>query len=267
MTTIRFDDGAAYERYMGRWSQLMGSEVLSWLRAPLGRRWLDVGCGNGAFTELLMQRVAPASIAGIDPSEAQLAFARTRPLLSRADFRVADAMALPFADDVFDAAIMPLVIFFVPEPLVGVREMARVVAPGGIVAAYSWDMEGRGFPYASLQGVMREFELAVPTPPSDSASRTDVLDGLWKSAGLTDINATSITVHRTFESFADYWEIVQGAPSMGPSLRALSGADASRLQQRLRDVLPIDVDGRITYGARANVIVGRVAAQQQDRPA
>ena len=46
-------------------------------------------------------------------------------------------MALPYTDDQFDEAVMPLVIFFVPEPAKGVSEMVRVVAPGGVVAAYA----------------------------------------------------------------------------------------------------------------------------------
>ena len=76
---IRFDDGAAYERMMGAWSQLVGQVFLDWLSPATGQRWIDVGCGNGAFTEQLIQRCAPAEAQGIDPSEAQLAFARTRP--------------------------------------------------------------------------------------------------------------------------------------------------------------------------------------------
>src|SRR4051794_10616423 len=120
---IRFDDGAAYERYMGAWSRLTGETFLHWLAPPPGWRWLDVGCGNGAFTELLVERCAPTSVDGIDPSEPQLAYARTRPASRVANFHLGDAMALPFADDTFDAAVMPLVIFFVPEPAKGVAEM------------------------------------------------------------------------------------------------------------------------------------------------
>jgi 2-polyprenyl-3-methyl-5-hydroxy-6-metoxy-1,4-benzoquinol methylase len=93
---IRFDDGAAYERYMGKWSQLVGETFLDWLAPKPGLRWLDVGCGNGAFTEMLVERCAPASVHGIDPSEGQLAFARTRPASRVAQFAQSDAMALPF---------------------------------------------------------------------------------------------------------------------------------------------------------------------------
>src|SRR2546426_6724244 len=93
---IRFEDGAGYERYMGVWSQLAGESFLDWLAPEPGMRWLDVGCGNGAFTEMLVERCAPASVQGIDPSEGQLAYARTRPALRAAQFHQGDAMALPF---------------------------------------------------------------------------------------------------------------------------------------------------------------------------
>src|SRR5471030_806747 len=159
---IRFDDGAAYQRYMGKWSQLAGETFLDWLAPSSGWRWLDVGCGNGAFTEMIVERCAPLSVQGIDPSKDQLAYARTRSASRIAQFSLGDAMALPFADDTFDAAVMPLVIFFVPDPAKGVAEMARVVCPGGIVTAYVWDMFGGGFPYHALQDEMRSMGVAVP---------------------------------------------------------------------------------------------------------
>jgi ubiquinone/menaquinone biosynthesis C-methylase UbiE len=123
VSEIRFDDGAGYERYMGKWSQLAGDTFLDWLAPAPGLRWLDVGCGNGAFTETLVERCAPASVDGIDPAAGQLAHARARPAARIAQFHQGDAMALPFPDDTFDVAVMPLVIFFVPEPAEGVAEM------------------------------------------------------------------------------------------------------------------------------------------------
>jgi ubiquinone/menaquinone biosynthesis C-methylase UbiE len=76
--TIRFIDGASYEAMMGCWSLLVGERFLDWIAAPRGARWVDVGCGNGAFTELIVQRCAPSAVQAIDPSEAQLANVRRR---------------------------------------------------------------------------------------------------------------------------------------------------------------------------------------------
>ena len=125
---IRFDDGAVYERIMGTWSRLAGQVFLDWLAPAPGLAWLDIGCGNGAFTELIASRCTPQAVHGVDPSEGQIAFARTR--VGRvAQFRQGDAMDLPFGAGEFDAAAMALVLFFVPDPAKGVAEMARVVKP------------------------------------------------------------------------------------------------------------------------------------------
>ena len=257
-TQIRFDDGAAYERYMGKWSQLAGEIFLDWLAPQPGLRWLDVGCGNGAFTEMLVDRCAPVSVEGIDPSEGQLAYARTRPASRVAQFRLGDAMALPFPDGTFDAAVMPLVIFFVPDPARGVAEMARVVCPGGTVAAYAWDMLGGGFPYEALWAEMCEMGAAVPLPPSPGASRIDAMRELWRDAGLEAIETRKLTVQRTFADFDDYWTTILGGPSVGPTLRAMGSEDMAHLQARMRTRLPADATGRITYSARANAVKGRV---------
>ena len=255
---IHFTDGAAYERYMGAWSRLAGETFLAWLAPEAGMRWLDVGCGNGAFTEMLFERCAPSSAAGIDPSEEQLAFARNRLAAQAATFRPGDAMALPFGQDSFDAAVMPLVIFFVPEPAKGVAEMARVVRPGGLVSAYAWDMTGGGFPYGSLQAEMRGLGIVVPAAPSPGASRIETMRELWMGAGLEAVETREIPVQRTFADFEEYWTIVLTGPSVGPSLAAMEPEALAALKERMRANLPADAAGRITYGARANAVKGRV---------
>ncbi|MGE5652005.1 MAG: class I SAM-dependent methyltransferase [Bacillota bacterium] len=255
---IRFDDGAAYERYMGKWSQLAGEAFLDWLAPEPGWRWLDVGCGNGAFTEMLVARCAPASVIGIDPSEGQLAYARARPASRVAQFHQGDAMALPFPDDAFDAAVMPLVIFFVSDPGRGVAEMARVVCPGGSVSAYAWDMAGGGFPYEALHAEMRAMGVAVPVPPSPGASRIDAMRDLWTGAGLEAVETHEITVQRAFADFDDYWATILGGPSVGRALAAMASDDLALLKARMRERLPAEATGRITYSARANAVKGQV---------
>jgi SAM-dependent methyltransferase len=255
---FRFDDGAAYERMMGTWSRFAGEIFLDWLAPRPGLRWVDVGCGNGAFTEALVERCAPAEVQGIDPSEGQLAFARTRPAARVAQFQQAGAMALPFSADRFDAAVMALVIFFVPEPAKGVAEMVRVVCPGGTIAAYAWDMFGGGFPQEPIHAEMRAMGLKFPYPPSADASRMEVLGDLWTGAGLEAIETREITVQRTFADFDDFWTTSLIGSTVGPTVAAMAASDVERLKSGLRARLPADAAGRITCSGRANAIKGRV---------
>lgn len=259
-SAVRFDDGAAYERGMGRWSTIAGGMFLDWLAPRSGLRWVDVGCGTGVLTELVMQRCAPAEAHGIDPSSAQLAFARERPGARGATFHLGDAMALPFADNSFDAAAMALVIFFVPEPAKGLAEMTRVVAPGGMVGAYAWDMHSGGFPFALILSELREHGYVPPVPPSLDASRKDAMHALWSGAGLTEIEVREIEPRRTFADFDEFWAMSTGTGSIRPALAAMAPDDVADVKQKLRARLPADAAGRISYTARANAIKGRVPA-------
>jgi SAM-dependent methyltransferase len=255
---IRFDDGAAYERMMGIWSRLAGDIFLDWLAPPAGLRWIDVGCGNGAFTELVVERCAPAEVQGIDPSDGQLAYARARAAARMAEFRHGDATALAFAADRFDAAVMALVIFFVSDPARGVAEMARVVCPGGIVATYVWDVFGGGFPPEPFHAEMRALGLTPLRPPRSDVSRMEALRDLWTGADLDAVETREIAVQRTFADFDDFWTTSILGASIGPTVAAMASGDVERLKTRLRARLPAEPAGRITYGARANAIKGRV---------
>jgi SAM-dependent methyltransferase len=255
--TIHFDDGAAYEQMMGIWSRSAGEIFLDWLAPPSGLRWIDVGCGNGAFTELLVERCSPAEVQGIDVSEEQLAFARTRPAARMAKFHRGNAMALPFADGSFDVAVMALVLVFVPDPGKGVSEMVRVVAPGGAVVTYMWDMLGGGFPLDPIFDEIKAMGVAATRPPRMDASRMEALRDLWIGAALADVQTREITVHRTFSSFDDFWTINLKSPAIRPAVAAMKPGDVEVLISRVRARLPADADGRITYSARAHAITGR----------
>ncbi|HEV7411755.1 MAG TPA: methyltransferase domain-containing protein [Bradyrhizobium sp.] len=255
---IRFDDGAGYERMMGKWSRLAGEVFLDWLKPASGLRWIDVGCGNGAFTELLAERCAPKEIQGVDPSEAQLAFARARHGAGIAQFRQGDAMALPFDDNSFDAAAMALVIFFVPEPPAGVAEMARVVRRGGLVASYAWDIEGGGFPNEPLLAEMRAMGLPPIRPPSAAASRMENLRTLWSAAGLDRIDTREISVQRTFTDFDDFWSAALLGASIKATVATMTPDQLEHLKEGVRTQLGADHGKPVTLSARANAISGRV---------
>lgn len=258
-TEIRFEDGAAYDRMMGVWSRLVGDAFLDWLAPSSGLRWIDIGCGNGAFTEQIVARCAPAEVLGVDPSEGQLAYARANHHAGLARFKQGDARQLPAADATVDAAVMALVLFFVPDPGQGVAEMIRVVRPGGSVSAYVWDLlEPDGFPAAPVSEELRPFGIPPILPPSAEVSRMDVLEQLWRDAGLTDIATRRITVTRTFDSFEDYWATVEIGMAMTQLTGRLTAEQVALLKERLRARLPADAAGRVSFPSRANAIKGVV---------
>lgn len=243
---------------MGVWSRMAGDIFLDWVAPAPGLRWIDIGCGNGAFTELVCDRCAPVAIHGIDPSSAQIAYARTRPGAHLVQFREGDAMALPFPDDSFDAAVMALVIFFVPDPAKGVAEMARVARPGGLVATYAWDQMAGGSPQSPIQAELRAMGYNPSHPPSSEAARMDALRGLWAGAGIEALETREIAVTRSFRDFDDFWSSSVTGPSIAPILAAMTPDDIERLKERLLTRLPPDGAGRITYAGQANAIKGRI---------
>ena len=255
---IVFEDGAGYERMMGVWSRLAGDVFLDWLQPPARSDWLDVGCGNGAFTQAIVDRCAPASVAGIDPSDAQIAYARGRPAGQVASFDVGDAQALPFGDRSFDIAVMALVIFFVPDPARGVAEMARVVRPGGCVCSYAWDILGGGFPLAPLGRVLKDMGVPAPLPPSVEAARMDVLRALWQQAGLQEVDTREISVQRTFPDFDEFWTTSLLSASTRARIATLSPTQVGEVRKRLRAAVQPAADGSVTCQARANAIRGTV---------
>lgn len=257
---IRFEDGAAYERGMGQWSQLVGATFLDWLAPQPGSRWIDVGCGNGAFTELVVQRCAPAAIDGLDPSTGQLAFARTRPGVQSATFHLGDAHALPFADASADIAVMALVIFFLDDPAAGLAEMRRVVRPGGIVAAYAWDIPAHSFPLEPIQAEFRALGHTPVLPPNAAIASTDNLRTAFATAGLLDLRQRAISVTRTFADFEAFWTAMLGTGSISAAIDKLAPDQRAGFKQRVQGRLSTNADGSVSYSASANAIAGLVPA-------
>lgn len=254
-----FTDGAAYERLMGRWSRVVGQAFLDWVDVPKQLRWLDSGCGNGAFTEELIARCAPAIVTAIDPSEEQLAYARNRPGAKTAEFRIGDAQKLPFEDDSFDAAIMALVISFLPEPAKAAAELARVVRSGGWVATYMWDFLGGGSPTYPINQAIKSLGRDPALPPNPMISGCKAMQELWESAGLLSVETKVIRIPVVYSDFNDFWN--SNTVPVGPQgklIESMSATEKERLRTCLPGHLPIASDGRIVYEAFANAVKGRV---------
>jgi SAM-dependent methyltransferase len=254
---IRFQNGAEYDAFMGNWSRLAGDRFLDWLSPERGAKWADVGCGNGAFTELIARRFAPGSIDGIDPSYEQIEFARSSPAAKIARFQQGNSMALPFADDSMDIAVMALVLFFVPEPQKGADEMVRVVRSKGLVAAYTWDILEGGFPYDAVFAGLAAQGFEPTLPPSAAVSRLSATLEVWNKAGLEAVDSTVIEVSRHFDSFEEYWRLAQFGPGLGNKLAEMRPDQSEALMNDIKHRLSSD-SGPFDVSARAIAIKGIV---------
>lgn len=252
---------ANYERYVGRWSRLVADAFLRWLGVPPHGAWLDVGCGTGALTQTILALAEPASVTGVDRSEAYIEGARARVTDPRATFVVSDAQHLPDEIGDLDAAVSGLVLNFVPGPQDMVGGMMRAVRPGGVVALYVWD-------YAGEMQFMRHFwDAAVALDPGaaelDEGPRfplcaPDRLAALFTDLGSVDVEARAIDVATRFADLDDFWSPFLGGQGPAPAyVASLSEERRDALRDRIAAGLPVEADGSIDLIARAWAVRGR----------
>jgi SAM-dependent methyltransferase len=256
--------GEAYEAYVGRWSRRVAEEFLTWLAPAAGWRWLDVGCGTGALSAAVLARADPTQVTGVDPSEGFLDEARRRIAGdARAAFHSGDARSLPLPDDAYDAVVSGLAVNFVPEPDRAVAEFVRVLAPGGLAAAYVWD-------YAQGMEMMKRFwDAAAELDPAAGdldegrrfpLCRPEALRQLWTDGGLGDVTVRPIDIPTVFADFDDYWRPFLGGQGPAPGYTMSLSADRrDALRDRLRETLPVGADGSIALTARAWAVRGTAA--------
>jgi SAM-dependent methyltransferase len=254
--------GDAYEPYVGRWSRLVARQFVAWLGMPPNKDWLDVGCGTGALCEVILAGASPRQVTGVDPSDGFVAFARHKVTDERATFQIGDAQTLPVADGSSDATVAGLVINFITDQPKALSEMKRVTRSRGVVGAYVWD-------YAGEMQMMRHFwDAAVAMEPSAAAldegrrfpvCHPEPLAGLFRKAGIGDIETRSIDVPTIFRSFDDYWTPFLGGQAPAPGYcMSLSEDRRVALRDRIRANLPIKNDGTIQLIARAWAVRGTV---------
>jgi len=246
VTTFNVAAGA-YDRFMGRYSVLLSSGMADLAGVRAGQRVLDVGCGPGALTAELVARTGAANVSAVDPSVSFVEAARGRH--PGVDVRQASAEALPFSDDRFDAALAQLVVHFMSDPVGGIREMARVTRPGGVVATCVWDHAGGKGPLALFWETARSLDPSVADESHLPGVRQGHLEELFGLAGLREIESAVLSADLEHPSFEAWWEPFEAG--VGPAGAYVAGLEPERraaLRDRCRAALP---EGPFTITALA----------------
>jgi SAM-dependent methyltransferase len=253
--------GDPYEYYMGRWSKLVAELFVDWLSPRSGLRWLDVGCGSGVLSKVLIKRCKPETITAIDQSECFVSTTQKR-LGSMAKCMMGNALSLPLNNSSVNMAVAGLVLNFLPEPEQALTEMKRVTTKGGTVAVYIWD-------YAGIMEFLNHFwNVTVELDPTVSElhegrrftkCNVEELNATFNCVGFSNIEATSLEIATKFSNFDDYWIPFLGGQGPAPTyVSKIGGSKRIGLKNALLQRLPINEDGSISLSARAWAIKGIV---------
>lgn len=243
----------AYDAFMGRWSRLLSSQLADFADVHAGQHVIDVGCGTGALTSVLVARLGHAHVSAVDPSEPFAVAMRQR--FPSVDVQQAPAEQLPYPDGTFDAALAQLVVHFMNDPVAGLREMARVTRRDGVVAASVWDHAGQRGPLRDFWAAARTIDPNVEDESERAGTREGHLAKLFSEAGLREIESTALSVELTQPTFEDWWEPFEhGVGPAGSFVTSLGPAQRATLREECRRRLS---DGPIALSGVAWTAKGR----------
>lgn len=227
----------AYGRFMGRFSERLAPVFADAAGVQAGQAALDVGCGPGALTAVLVERLGADRVVAVDPSASFVEAARER--LPGVDVRAAAAEDLPLEEGSVDAALAQLVVHFMRDPVAGLREMARVTRAGGVVAACVWDHAGRSGPISDFWEVVRAVDPTEEGEALLAGTERGQLGDLMREAGLSAVAESELAVSARFETFEDWWEpYTFGIGPAGAYVSRQDDAGRDRLQEACREHLP-----------------------------
>lgn len=252
--------GEAYDRFVGRYGPQLAPALIEFAGVERAGRALDVGCGTGALSAVLVERLGAASVSAVDPSPPFVEACRAR--LPGVDVVEASAEALPFADGSFDAALSQLVVNFMDDPEAGVSEMARVTRPGGVVGSCVWDYAGDMTLLRAFWDAAREIDPRRAAAADEGVVMRWCAEGelakLWRAVGLHSVRFGSLAASAKYEDFEDLWSpLPTGVGPAGAFCTSLAKEDQAALREALRRRLRVG-EGPFELTARAWAVAGTV---------
>jgi SAM-dependent methyltransferase len=227
-----------------------------------GHRVLDIGCGTGAVARAAAERVGPSgAVVGVDRNAGMLAVARRAP--EAVTWQLAVAERLPLPDASFDRVVCAFALMFLDDAPAALREMARVLAPGGTVVLATWAAVGESPGYAAMVELLRRTvgddaaeALLVPFRLGTPAAVAGVVGPVFPGVAVTRHEGTA-----RFDSLAAWlhtdvrgWTLADAVDDeLFAVLRAEAEADPTLAAH-------VDGHGRVRFAAPALVAVAPAGA-------
>jgi SAM-dependent methyltransferase len=252
----------AYDRHSGRYGSELAAAFLDFARVTSEIRALDVGCGPGALTKALAQRVGAERVAAVDPSEDYAEACRRR--VPGVSVRVGAGEDLPFEDGGFDAVLSQLVVQAFEDAPRAAREMFRVAVAGGTLAASVLDFQ-EGMPlfvsyWAAARAVDPEGARRAGGDTTNPWCTRDGLTRLWRQAGAEQVETDELWASTEYDGLDDaFWSFEAGVGFSGAYYRALNEGRQKALREEFHRQLG-SPDGPFRLTARAWAVRGRAPA-------
>jgi len=218
------------------WERI-GKRTIDRLALPAGANVLDVGCGTGASALPAAEAVGPNGfVIGVDLAERLLDRARVKAMargLSNVEFQRADMTSLGYPDGRFDVVVSVFSIFFVPDMEGLVRELWRMVRPGGKLAVTTWGPRIFEPAYSRWQAAIKQErpDLYSAFNPWDRITDPESVRRLLRGGGAANIEIVAEDGFQALRSAEDWWIIALGSglrwaiDQMGPQAAARMKAD------------------------------------------
>lgn len=196
-------DAPLYERFWAASLAVLGRRLLAEMPIHQSSVVVDIGAGVGALLPAIREAAPRAFVAGVDAAEGMIR--RASGNFGRA---VMDAGHLGLRDASVDAAVMPFMLFFLPDPRRGLAEARRVLRPGGRLGLTTWAADANDYPADQVWADLMDEHGA---PPEQGIPRLDLMDtpeklvGLLRDAGFEDVRTASEAepVTMTLEEFLE----------------------------------------------------------------
>ncbi|MFN8627012.1 MAG: class I SAM-dependent methyltransferase [Candidatus Binatia bacterium] len=214
-----------------------------------GTTLLDAGCGGGGLA--LAAHRAGARVFGCDLSESMLARAQSK--VPAGEFRAADIVALPFADDSFDIVVACDCLLSARDAKAAIAELSRVGKPTGALCIAIWE-EPRTSDLSRVFAAMRQLSPIAPAVSPLALSGEGVFDALLRGAGLRVRTDRSVRLSYRFASFDDFWSIWR----VFGGIKFLTDAvGESRVRTAVRDAIQASIrdDGELVMNNAWRLVV------------